>query len=137
MSGSEDSTARVWDLKAGSLRQPRAHGGCAHGVVASADGISAVSFADDGALVWDVASGACVAALEGHDAAVRWAAAVAGGRVVTASADRAVGVWALPGGARLAALPGQQVRAPCPAGTMLERCLSRAWETCGLSCVLS
>ncbi len=133
MSGSEDSTARVWDLKAGSLRQPRAHGGCAHGVVASADGMSAVSFADDGALVWDVASGACVAALEGHDAAVRWAAAVAGGRVVTASADRAVGVWALPGGARLAALPGQQVRAPVPALGSAFEC---ARGVCRADCLL-
>lgn len=93
MSGSEDATARVWDLKAGALAQPRAHAGRAHGVVVAADGACAVSFGDDGALVWDAATGACTGALEGHAAGVRWAAAVGGGRVVTASADRAVKTW--------------------------------------------
>ena len=64
MSGSEDATARVWDLKAGALRQQRAHAGRAHGIVVAADGKTAASFGDDGALVWDTASGACLGALE-------------------------------------------------------------------------
>ena len=64
MSGSEDATARVWDLKAGALRQQRAHAGRAHGIVVAADGKTAASFGDDGALVWDAASGACLGALE-------------------------------------------------------------------------
>ena len=64
MSGSEDATARVWDLKAGALRQQRAHAGRAHGIVVAADGKTAASFGDDGALVWDTASGVCLGALE-------------------------------------------------------------------------
>ena len=64
VSGSEDATARVWDLKAGALRQQRAHAGRAHGIVVAADGQTAASFGDDGALVWDAASGACLGALE-------------------------------------------------------------------------
>ncbi|KAK9840975.1 hypothetical protein WJX81_003475 [Elliptochloris bilobata] len=108
VSGSEDATARVWDLKAGALRQQRAHAGRAHGIVVSADGATAASFGDDGALVWDAANATCLGALEGHAAGVRWAAAVAGRRLVTASADRTVMTWALPSGVCEATLPGQQ-----------------------------
>ena len=68
MSGSEDATARVWDLKAGALRQQRSHAGRAHGIVVAADGNTAASFGDDGALMWDAASGACLGALEARAA---------------------------------------------------------------------
>ena len=62
------------------------------------DGRRVVSASDDRTLkVWDVATGKCVATLEGHSGGVRSVAMFPDGRrVVSGSTDNALKFWGVP-----------------------------------------
>ena len=59
-------------------------------------------------LVWDVETGACKGALQGHRTAVRWAAMLDDGQhALTASGDRMVKAWHLESGTCTKTLPSE------------------------------
>ena len=65
MTGSQDSTARVWDLAAGPSKLEQGHSGRVHTVSISPDGRTAASIGDDAkALVWDCSTGKSVHTLQ-------------------------------------------------------------------------
>ena len=65
MTGSQDSTARVWDLAAGPSKLEQGHNGRVHTVSVSPDGRTAASIGDDAkTLVWDCSTGKCVHTLQ-------------------------------------------------------------------------
>ena len=108
ITGSEDSTARVWDLHAPAPVDDQTHAGKVHRMSVSPDGDTAVSVAADGcAMVWCVQSGACRHTLRGHAAAaLHWACLASDGRnLITAAADRTVKVWDCATGSCSATLP--------------------------------
>ena len=74
--------------------------------------IATTSF-DGTARVWDVATGATLTTLSGHDIWV-WNAAFSpdGSRIVTASEDRTARVWDAATGAAIATLAGHDRRNP-------------------------
>lgn len=107
ITGSEDSTARVWDLHAPAPVNDQAHAGKVHRMSVSTDGNTAVSVAADGcAMVWCVQSGACRHTLRGHAAALHWACLASDGRnLITVAGDRMVKMWDCVMGSCSATLP--------------------------------
>lgn len=102
ITASDDRTARVWDLTAGTCQ--RTLKGHAEAVVAVAAAVvngraHAVTASDDHtARVWDLTTGACRYTLTGHSQSVNAVAtAVVDGRAyaVTSSGDRTARVWDL------------------------------------------
>ena len=94
VSGSGDSTVRVWDAASGAeLLVLRGHEGCGHAAAFSPDGARIVSGSDDETVrVWDAASGAELLVLRGHEGAVgRPAFSPDGARIVSGSDDRRCG----------------------------------------------
>ena len=77
-SGSKDRTVRLWTPSTVGLYTPKvlkAHGGAVRCARFSPDGKRLVSASQDKTLkVWDMATGKCVATLEGHSEGVRCAA---------------------------------------------------------------
>ena len=68
VSGSEDSTVKVWDAATGScVRTLEGHGGWVNSVAVSPDGQRIVSGSGDRTVkVWDAETGSCVRTLEGQ-----------------------------------------------------------------------
>ena len=89
------------------------------------DGRRVVSGSCDNTLkVWDVATGECVATLEGHSSAVRCevisvAVFPDGRRVVSASDDKTLKVWDVETGECVATLEGHSSYVRCAASTVL------------------
>ena len=73
VSGSDDTTLKVWDLTTGRLlRTLEGHADGVTAVAMSGDGTRAVSGSDDETLkVWDLTTGRLLRTLEGHADAVR------------------------------------------------------------------
>lgn len=100
LSGAEDRTVRLWDLKTGHCRLALA--GHDHWVLAVAfgpDGRYAASGGRDNTVrLWDLASGRCAQVFEGHTDAVRAIAFGADGRtLLSVGNDTTARVWTLPG----------------------------------------
>jgi WD40 repeat protein len=101
LSGSEDNTLRIWDVKAGeSLKTLRGHGQPVRACVFSPDKKMALSGGDDSSVrVWNVAGYQEVRVLSstvfvGHDDAVLSARFSRDGKhIVTASRDRTASLW--------------------------------------------
>lgn len=101
VSGSVDSTLRVWNLATGEcLRVLEGHADRINSVALSADGRIAVSGSEDKTLrLWDLPSGECLRVLKGHEAAITSVALTADGRfAVSGSADITLRVWHLDSG---------------------------------------
>lgn len=112
ITGSEDSTARVWDLQAPPLVDDHNHAGKVHCMSVTPDGATAVSVAADGcAMVWDVQSGSCRHTLKGHTTALHWASLASDGRtLLTVAGDRSIKAWDIETGTCGTTLPSK----PCP-----------------------
>ncbi len=110
ITGSEDSTARVWDLHALAQLDDQNHAGKVHTISVTPDGSTAVSVAADGcAMVWDVQSGSCRHTLKGHAGALHWACLASDGRtLLTVAGDRMVKIWDCITGSCSATLPSRR-----------------------------
>jgi WD40 repeat protein len=113
VSGSEDKTVRVWDLRNGSCSAVlQGHTGWVRAMAVSADGRTAVSGSEDKTVrVWDLRRGSCSAVLQGHMKRV-WGVAVTadGHTAASGSEDKTVRVWDLLGGSCSAVLQGEMER---------------------------
>ena len=101
VSGSEDGTLRIWDLRTGACESVLE--GHIHGVEAVAyhpDGSRVISgSADNTVRVWDLASGACELVLAGHTHSVMGVAYHPDGvHAISCSKDNTLRVWNLPKG---------------------------------------
>jgi small GTP-binding protein len=109
VSGSDDSTVRVWEVATGRrVVTLEGHTDIVWGVAITADGRLAVSGSVDRTVrVWEVATGRCVATLEGHTGTVSGVAITADGRLaVSGSSDLTVRVWEVATGRCIATLEG-------------------------------
>lgn len=109
ITGSEDSTARVWDLQAPPRLDDQNHAGKVHCMSVGPDGATAVSVSADGcAMVWDVQSGNCRHTLKGHGTALHWASLASDGRtLLTVAGDRMIKAWDIVTGNCGATLPSR------------------------------
>lgn len=100
LSGSRDKTARLWDVKAGTMARQLEGMNQEVRAVAFVPGMEAgVLGAGTGLRFWDLVSGRESMRLTGHTAAIKCLlAAPDGKRVYSAGEDRSIRVWELPGG---------------------------------------
>jgi len=96
LTGSDDTTARLWDAATGAAVATLAgHTARVSAVAFSPDGKRVLTGSDDKtARLWDAATGAAVATLEGHKRSI-WAVAFSrdGKRVLTGSDDKTARLW--------------------------------------------
>ncbi|WP_165634737.1 NB-ARC domain-containing protein [Thermostaphylospora chromogena] len=109
ITGSDDGSVRVWDLRNGS--EPRIlPTGPVQAVAMNADGTTAITGSDDGSVrVWDLRNGSepLLQTLTGHDGAVEAVAISADGTTaITGSDDGSVRVWDLRNGSEPRILTG-------------------------------
>lgn len=95
-SGSEDGTARIWDVATGAEVLSMEHPDYVRSVAFSPDGSLIVTGADDGVVrLWDAATGDSVAELSGHTDYVRGVAFSPDGYLIASgSDDGTVRLWA-------------------------------------------
>ena len=109
VTGSNDSTAIVWDAASGKeLLTLKGHLSGVNSVAYSPDGRRIVTGSQDStAKVWEAATGRELLTLKGHGAGVRSVAwSRDGGRIVTGSEDRSAKVWDAATGKELLTLKG-------------------------------
>ncbi|HUG91097.1 MAG TPA: c-type cytochrome domain-containing protein, partial [Planctomycetaceae bacterium] len=114
VSGSEDKTARVWNLADGKeLAKFAAHTAGVTGVAFNSNAQQVVSGSADNSLkLWNVADGAELKNFAGHGGAVTAVAMPNDQAVVSASADQTIRVWNPADGAQVRAIAhGQPVTA--------------------------
>jgi WD40 repeat protein len=96
VSGSGDSTVRIWDAISGKLqRSLEGHTDWVRSVAFSFDGLRILSGSDDCIIhVWDAVSGVLLHILEGHTQGVRSVAFSSdGSRIVSGSTDGTMRIW--------------------------------------------
>ncbi len=96
VTGSDDSTARIWDARSGAERAVlESHKGPVTSVAVSPDSAFIVTGSNDRtARIWDARSGAERAVLEGHEDLVRSVAVSPDGAfIVTGSNDYTARIW--------------------------------------------
>jgi dipeptidyl aminopeptidase/acylaminoacyl peptidase len=111
VTGSGDTTARIWDAATGAeIACLNGHGSSVIAATFSPDGTRIVTAsADETARIWDAASGAEIACLNGHEDPVYTAAfSPDGTRIVTASRDKTARIWDAASGAEIACLNGHE-----------------------------
>jgi WD40 repeat protein len=111
ITGSGDTTARVWDLRSGNSIAvlQGAHQHRVERVTLSADGklAATLDFVEPVAQVWDVDAGKLIVTLKGHAAALRNVRFIGSGtRVVTAAGDNTAKIWDARSGQMLFSLDG-------------------------------
>ena len=109
ISGAEDDTCIVWDLRSGeALQTLKGHTNSALAVAITADGKRAISGSrDKTCIVWDLQSGETLQILKGHTNYVSTVAISADGkRAISGSRDKTCIVWDLPRGEALKILKG-------------------------------
>jgi mono/diheme cytochrome c family protein len=96
LSGGQDDTVRLWDLKSGrSLQRLEGHADAVRGIAFSPDGRRALSCSDDRTVrLWDVQAGKELRRLTGHVDRVRCVAFSADGRrALSGGDDRTLRLW--------------------------------------------
>ncbi|WP_437948078.1 PQQ-binding-like beta-propeller repeat protein [Sorangium sp. So ce296] len=109
VSGSDDTTLKVWDLETGKLLSTlQGHSSWVNACALSPDGQRIVSASSDRTLkIWDLATGRLLSTLQGHSDWVRACALSPDGqRIVSASDDATLKVWDLATGKLLYTLEG-------------------------------
>jgi len=132
LSGSEDTTLRLWDLATGAaLLSLKGHTSVVSAVAVLADGSRALSGSEDTTLrLWDLATGQTLRTLEGHAGAVSAVAVLAdGSRALSGSSDNTLRLWDLATGATVRTLEGHTsgVRAVAVLADG-SRALSGSWD---------
>jgi len=111
LSGSADTTLRLWDLSRGCcVARLQGHSAAVLCVVANWPAYNALSGSADQSLrLWDLEQMRCVEAFQGHDGAVTCLAADWSGQLaISGSADRMLRLWDLNCGTCLQVLTGHQ-----------------------------
>lgn len=90
-----DKTVRLWDIASGRLVRTIAHASPLNAVVFAAGGTAIVAGDHNGLLAaWNVATGALLGKMEGHERGItQLAVSPDGGRVLSASIDKTVRLW--------------------------------------------
>jgi WD40 repeat protein len=126
VSGSRDSTVRLWDTSTGVEKLVCAAGAPAYAAAISADGrlIAAAAAMSKTVTVWDAATGQQLRSLGPHTSSFECVAFSPNGRFLAAGSDNAtVVVWDVDSGGQLASMRGERNRvesvAFSPDGTIL------------------
>jgi WD40 repeat protein/MinD-like ATPase involved in chromosome partitioning or flagellar assembly len=109
LSGSEDTTVRLWDLSSAELlRTFQGHTDAVQTVALSSDGAIGISGSNDGTIIiWNLDTGKVVKRLTGHSAAVHAVALSANAEyALSGSKDKTVVLWDLKTGQKLKSLRG-------------------------------
>jgi WD40 repeat protein len=109
VSGSDDSTIRIWDAENGrELRTLKGHTSSVYSVAYSPDGRRIVSGSDDSTIrIWDAESGRELRTLEGHTSLVNSVAySPDGRRIVSGAMDSTIRIWDAENGRELWTLKG-------------------------------
>ena len=96
ISGSDDKTARVWDVRSGrSVHTLEGHTNRINAVAFSPDGKKTVTGSHDDTLkLWDVSSGSLIATMTGHTGDVASVAFTPDGRyILSGSYDKTIRLW--------------------------------------------
>jgi WD40 repeat protein/TPR repeat protein len=104
----EDRTARIWDVRTGSVLTVLAgHTEYVATAAYSPDGKRIVTSGDNTARIWDAATGQQLLVLAGHERNV-WSAVYSPDRtmIATASTDKTIRIWDATSGAQLSVLSG-------------------------------
>ena len=116
VSGSRDSTLRVWDVTTGECQQTmEGHTGFITCIAVLPDGRVVSGSADHTLRVWDVATGKCLQTLKGHTNSIYCVAVLNDGRVVSGSRDCTLRVWDVATGKCLQTLEGHNNIVTCVA----------------------
>jgi len=96
VSGSNDSTVRVWDLREKTCKNVlNGHSGTVFSVAKISDGYIASGGADKTIHIWDLKSTENVKTLKGHTGSVMSLAVIPDKYIVSASADKTIRIWDL------------------------------------------
>lgn len=116
ITGSEDCTVKVWDLKLGTcLATMEGHFGEVKEVLLHPDGRRVISGSADKTIrVWDIDSGKCLSTMEGHRGEV-WDTLLHpdGRRAISGSADKTIRVWDIDSGKCISLLEGHCGEVSC------------------------
>ena len=116
VSGSSDSSLRVWDPSTGQcLQSLEGHSASVRCVAVLPDGRVVSGSKDSSLLVWDPSTGQCLLSLEGHSGSVSCVAVLPDGRVVSGSWDSSLRVWDPSTGQCLQSLEGHSGSVNCVA----------------------
>lgn len=129
ISGSYDSTLRIWDASTGQCLQIlKGHTGAINCVAVLSNGRVASGSDDRTLRVWDVNSGKCLRILRGHSGEVRCITVISNDRVVSGSKDNTLRVWDIKTGKCLHELEGHTQAVSCVAAFPNNRVVSGSYD---------
>ncbi len=110
VTGSEDGTARIWDVHSKCIATFKCHADDINSVAISNDNSFIVTGSSDKtAKIWDISSGKCIATLAGHQGWVNSVAISSNNRfIVTGSVDDTAKIWDAASGNCIVTLEGHR-----------------------------